>query len=358
MDLDFLILSTRLRYTFGLASLLLAVVVSSQAWAGPKDEVRDLAPMWRANAPICFTSPSADDCHDGDMTLFNGLLCASGEELGCESVKKAQDDAGRWHRSVRYRQHPELRPDNSFSWDMALGVQLYSVTKNDKAALEKWLRWVEANRPCLSNISHDGRNYCIVRGLPRWCTDDTEKGCTAKPQGLALLYRTARYLGAAIPPPAVTVPPSGLPGEVIRMAIKEAKEANALFSLERLFIATEDLQPNLILIDAAVNREGFPRHLTATEIMLYRITGGSAADVDYAALMLAQKEPHNAFFQYLVSGSTDDVAQKVLALAPKSAAELPLHKADWTWQRAKDDEAWKRAKLWDFVFMANLLAKP
>lgn len=325
--------------------------------AGPRDEVRELAPMWRANAPLCFTSPSADECRDGDMTLFNGLLCASGEELGCQSVKNAQDNSGRWHRSVRYRQHPEWRPENSFSWDMTLGVQLYAVVKNDKIALEKWLSWVETNRPCLSNISHNGRNYCIVRGLPRWCTDDTEKGCTAKPQGLALLYRTARFLNAKIPPPAVTTPPSGIPGIVIKRAIEEAQEANAALSLERLFKATEDLQPGLILIDAAVNREGFPRHLTATEIMLYRLTGGTDADVDYAAHILARKEPKNAFFQYLVSGPTDAVAEQVLLLAPKSEAELPLKKADWTWQRAEGDEAWKRSKLWDFVFMANLLSK-
>jgi hypothetical protein len=52
-----------------------------------------------------------------------------------------------------------------------------------------------------------------------------------------------------------------------------------------------------------------------------------------------------------------EVAQKVLALAPKSEAELPTpaQRADWTWQRAAADHAWKRTKLWDFVFMAQLL---
>ncbi len=339
-----------------LVAVFSTLAFAGQAAAGPKDDVTRLAPMWRANAPICFGAPSADECHDGDMTLFNGLLCASGEELGCDSVRLAQDASGRWHRSVRYRQHPEWRPHDSFSWDMALGVQLYAIKKKDKAALQRWMRWVEANRPCISNISHGGRDYCLIRGLPRWCTDDTEKGCTAKPQGLALLYRTARYLGADIPPPAVTEAPAGLPGIVIGKAIEEAKEANALFSLERLFKATEGLQPRLIMIDAAVNREGFPRHLTATEILLYRMSGGSDADIDYAALILAQKDPHNAFFQYLVSGPTDDVAEKLLALAPQSSAGLPADKADWTWQRAKSDQAWKRAKLWDFVFVANLLS--
>ncbi len=337
------------------ALISLGASATATAATDPREEVQRLAPMWRAHAPMCFGAPSAQDCHDGDMTLFNGILCAAGDGLGCESVKGAQDASGRWHRSVRYRQHPELRPHNSFSWDMALGVQLYAVKQKDKAALERWLAWVENSRPCLSKMSVSGRDYCLVRGLPRWCTDDTEKGCTAKPQGLALLYRTAKFLGAAIPPPAETKPPSGLPGEVVRLAIEQAREANATFSLERLFEATKDLQPWLILIDAAVNREGFPRHLTAAEIMLFRMTGDTTPDVEYAAEILARREPHNAFFAYLVAGPTDEVAEKVLALAPKSVAELPDRLADWTWQRAKSDEAWKRSKLWDFVLMAHLL---
>lgn len=324
------------------------------AVAGPKEEVRNLLPLWRDNAPLCQGAPSAEGCEDGDMTLFNGLLCASGEALGCRSVEQAQDESGRWHRSVRFRHHPELRKDNSFSWDMALGVQLYVVTTGDKAALERWLNWVERSRPCLTTLPFEGRNYCLVRGIPRWCTDDTEKGCTAKPQGLALLYRTVQFLGVKVPPPAEDTPPAGLGGIVVKLAIEEAREANAALSLERLFAATRDLQPELILIDAAVNRVGYPRHLTATEILLFRATGGSVPDVDYAAIVLARREPHNAFFAYLVNGQNDEVAAKLLALAPRTVSDLPVHKADWTWQRAHDEEAWKRAKLWDFVFMGNL----
>ncbi|MGN7918595.1 hypothetical protein [Lysobacter sp. 22409] len=327
------------------------------AMSGPKEEVRDLLPLWRDNAPLCQGAPSAEGCEDGDMTLFNGLLCASGEALGCRSVAEAQDESGRWHRSVRFRHHPELRKDNSFSWDMALGVQLYAVTSGDKDALERWLSWVERSRPCLTMLPFEGHNYCLVRGIPRWCTDDTEKGCTAKPQSLALLYRTVQFLGAKVPSPAENTPPDGLGGIVVRSAIEEAREANAALSLERLFAATRDLQPELILIDAAVNREGYPRHLTATEILLFRATGSSVPDVDYAAIVLARREPHNAFFAYLVSGPNDEVARKLLALAPRTASDLPAHKADWTWQRAGHEEAWKRAKLWDFVFMGNLATR-
>jgi hypothetical protein len=40
-------------------------------------------------------------CNDGDMALFNGLLCAVGESKGCDGVQNAQDRApgGQWWRS-------------------------------------------------------------------------------------------------------------------------------------------------------------------------------------------------------------------------------------------------------------------
>jgi hypothetical protein len=59
----------------------------------------DAMTYWRAKAFHCtdngkdFPSkermPTAKDpspCEDGDMTLFNGLLCAAGESIGCDAV--------------------------------------------------------------------------------------------------------------------------------------------------------------------------------------------------------------------------------------------------------------------------------
>ncbi len=57
--------------------------------------------FWRAQAFKCrvpgseITFPSrptgseSQPCDDGDMTLFNGLLCAAGEEDGCKAVADA-----------------------------------------------------------------------------------------------------------------------------------------------------------------------------------------------------------------------------------------------------------------------------
>ena len=340
------------------AALLLALVcvASVGARASNLSDVQTLVPLWLANAPKCQGFPSSDSCHDGDMTLFNGLLCASGDQLGCQGVKAAQDDSGRWHRSPRLAADPSSKPTNSFSWDMALGVQLYAVTTGDTAALGRWLSWVEVNRPCIvESPKVGGQTYCLVRGWPRWCTDDTEKGCTAKPQNLATLIRTVDTLGIPLPAPAEDPLPGGIAGAVIKKLQDESREANATLSLKRLLESARGQQPTILLLDAAVNREGYPRNLAGTEILLARRLGLSSREVALAALILGEKEPANAFFQYLVDGPTERVAGLLLKVAPKTAAQIPAKKDDWTWQRAQSEETWKEANLWDFVFMARLL---
>ena len=49
---------------------------------------------WRALAPTCEGLPSKANCDDGDMLLFSGLLCASGEAAGCEAARQSQGE--RW----------------------------------------------------------------------------------------------------------------------------------------------------------------------------------------------------------------------------------------------------------------------
>src|SRR5437016_3322267 len=61
--------------------------------------------FWRSNAPRCagpsgYAFPSGEQeaggvaCEDGDMVLFNGLLCASGEAEGCDMVLRSQVTTG------------------------------------------------------------------------------------------------------------------------------------------------------------------------------------------------------------------------------------------------------------------------
>ncbi|TXH69859.1 MAG: hypothetical protein E6Q88_08915, partial [Lysobacteraceae bacterium] len=181
--------------------ILLAVgwVVPVAAQQIPEERVR----WWRDNAPTCiapdgFAFPAkreGGDCGDGDITLFAGLLCVAGEPIGCETVKRAQIASGRWFRSPRRAQQDNLGQPNSFSPDMAFGAQLYAVSQRDAAAMTRWLTWIDRVRPCWIG---SGDN-CFRGPVLRFCTDDTEKGCTVRPGDAATLNATVRALKAELP---------------------------------------------------------------------------------------------------------------------------------------------------------------
>src|SRR5690348_11546418 len=80
-------------------------------------ELTERRAAWHAGAPRCGEFPSKEACEDGDTTLFNGLLCASGEPLGCRAVQRAQGADGRFWRSPR-RVDGNLGQPKSFSRDM------------------------------------------------------------------------------------------------------------------------------------------------------------------------------------------------------------------------------------------------
>ena len=78
--------------------VLLFVVVPSffadEAWS--RDAWSDAAHLCHAPDGFAFASKGPidskvypDDCDDGDPTIFNGLLCASGDKRGCEAVKRS-----------------------------------------------------------------------------------------------------------------------------------------------------------------------------------------------------------------------------------------------------------------------------
>ena len=58
-------------------------------------ELADRRLDWTVTASTCDGWPSKDDCDDGDMTLFSGLLCGSGEPSGCAAVRASRSGSGR-----------------------------------------------------------------------------------------------------------------------------------------------------------------------------------------------------------------------------------------------------------------------
>lgn len=216
-----------------IARVVCAVIAASfiqVAQSGPLEDVQRLSQsLWRKHLPYCtdsqgFAFPSkisaAGECDDRDSVIFNGLLCASGEEVGCTAVIKSQDRAatlpnkGAWWRSPRIAladqkcSNPNGMCD-SFSHDQGLGVLLTVVTKRSdpdyKKRLGDWVTWIDANRPCII-----GNEPLCVRGWPRVCRDDTEppnwpfKGCSLRPGDLAMMQTVLGRLGLPLipdPPP-------------------------------------------------------------------------------------------------------------------------------------------------------------
>lgn len=325
--------------TMAAVLMLVSLAVAAQPGIAPKID-DPFEKLWRSGAPVCKASvegvavqfPSKRDCNDGDMTLFNGLLCAAGFDEGCEGVRLAQDGTGRWHRSPRLRNDPSLYPQSSFSPDMAIGVQLYFIAAKDRAAAtataRRWVSWLEESVPCMAV----GANGCIFKSpIPRFCTDDEERGCAMRPGDAALLASTLEFV-RAMPPAQTTV------GAYLRQFKGD--------------------MTNLLTLSATVNKPGYSRHLVAASALAFQLINvGSVEDkarVLAAANILALLEPENPFFLKIAGRSQDAVNSATLAVCPATLEEVPAEKDEWTWERTWSDAAWRRTMLWDCLFARKL----
>lgn len=100
-------------------------------------ELRSRAAAIRSWSPVCKGEASKRVCDQGDNTLWNGLLCASGEAWACDAVRKMQEPAG-WVRRSASRLGNDAE-QNPTSRDMHLGFALYAQERGDRAAVERVL---------------------------------------------------------------------------------------------------------------------------------------------------------------------------------------------------------------------------
>lgn len=292
----------------------------------------ELEEHWRRIAPRCESNywnfPAKRDgseCDDGDVTLFAGLLCYSGEQAGCEAVSDAQDSNGRWFRSPRRKATNNLNKPNSFSPDMALGAQLYIVATRNIHALQSWLNWMDNARPCWIGTGDN----CLRGPFLRFCPDDNEGGCTVRPTDAALMWALSDRFNVWPP------------------------ETNT----QNLFRQAGSNFATMIWLDSQLNKPGYSQHLVAVEILLLRALGYNSNDLlERAAQSLSARQPRNPFFAYLAFGRTAAVRDLVVSQCP-GLGETPPVTDEWAWERSDDQEAWKKSMVWDCIFMANLLKR-
>ncbi|RXG97197.1 hypothetical protein [Bradyrhizobium vignae] len=281
--------------------------------------------------PTKYSAGDPTHCDDGDMTLFNGLLCAAGDGRGCEGVRLSQGADGRWWRSPRRIGWTYPNHDVSFSPDQALGVMLYAVATRDVKAFDRWLQWIADNRPCLIKV---GSN-CIKEGWLRYCTDDAaDKRCTLRPGDCTYLKATANYLGSAR---------ARLCEDVIDdLAGAAPFPKNLILSV-----------PGQALASATANTPGFPLHLASVGLFLARTMGLQDPDLDAAAKVLVAKQGENPFFQFLSVGKAQGVTDQLLALCPTQARPSG-NRSQWAWERDQAEQAWKDSMYWDCIFLGKL----
>lgn len=322
---------------FRAIALLACIALTRVASA---DELTDRMEFWESKAPWCINHtpkfPSSEPgepgpCGDGDMTLFNGMLCAAGDERGCKAVEEAQADSGEWHRSPRLRALGyNDRGDAKFSPDMALGAQLYLITKNDRDRGWKWLMWLNDNVPCVQKSFFS--DACWFYGMPRFCAP--HQGCTARPGDLATLSWTVDYLQQK----------TGMP------ALPDGRFRGVLGTFSGIGSLNKE-------IDSRVNDPGFSQHLIATSVWVVRLAGHDDERMRAAIDRLVKKNPSNAFFLYLRDGRTEAVRQRTLERCPSPQRPSVHPLFEWQWERAEGSSAWKNSNYWDCIFMGRLLSK-
>jgi hypothetical protein len=277
--------------------------------------------FWEEMAPLCEGYPSKQECDDGDMALFGGLLCASGDERGCALVRDAQGTDGRWWRSPR-RRDGQVRTGASFSRDMSLGVLLYLATAHDGDAAGRWLDWIDSHRPCVIKLPNGS---CASHGLHRLCTDDDGNSCTITPAIWGAMGSVWRSLDL----PLTTEMRAGL-----------------------------GLDDGALAVQARSAPIGYQAHLVAVQAFLKQTQGDATAGTRDAVATLADRQPDNPFFAYLAGDHSPALRARVHTLCPTRAGGIPDRRSQWAWERDTAGAPWQSSIGWDCIFLDNLLAAP
>lgn len=375
---------------------------------------------WRSKAFTCPSTsgggdfPSKDEekngqgtkdypCDDGDATLFNGLLCASGEEAGCRAVANAQArargaKAGQWYRSPNRRAmglgactNGEARVGterycreciNSFSPDQMLGLSLYLVVKHDTDAAQHWLDWIERNAKS-TTLTHKPSGKKSTLPWPRLCDlDEPSNACIAiskkKKPGEVLGYhagacfylptdiRDLAYIAdklevdlppvtaraAALSRATVSALAGGTPPLVLDQIAAEAGPDNFVLHLQAVRVLIR-----MIVRNPSLKYENLPPLPTSSSTIAAPWDEGISEDpilLHERAKSIASRQPWNAFYALLASGPTPAVRDLIASGCPKNGQEL-AERFEWLWNKTELLTA--RSSGWDCVFVAQLYNK-
>ncbi|UOF01339.1 hypothetical protein [Bdellovibrio reynosensis] len=271
---------------------------------------------WKSIAPLCehkqIPYPSKGNCETGDMTLFSGLLCLSGEEEGCKMVADSLDQKGQWWRSPHLIGSNEQT--NDFSGDMFAGAMAYLHKTKDIASYNRWVNFLLANT---KDIPAAGTPRLTFH---RSCFKDTNGTCQLMGDDWYWLKRLGNQLG-----------------------------------VNTDHFPDYGYEPSWLLIQSLTNERGFRLHLVAVAVLNHLHQKTKNVNIDLAAKVLSAREPENPFFRFLAFGKEKRVFELLDKYCPAFGSAAPTRQHQWSWEREIEDKAYESSMGWDCVFMANLI---
>jgi len=284
-----------------------------------RDRYRQISPRMQMPDGSGYAFPAKhrpDGYDDGDMAIFGGLLCLSGEAEGCELVRRSQGSNGQFWRSPA---RANGKTDDQFSGDQFKGVAAYWAKTSDYASVGRYLDAVSKKWS-----KYPSENTFLIK-MFNGCDDDPGGKCN-------LIEEEWRWL-------IVNSANGGIEGKIPA----EMRDYVGIFGDP---VAAYGWKTSL-------NKLGYRTHLTAVEVYIARKLGIKDSKVDDAAQILAGRQPKNPFFVYLHLGKDQIVADLVRQKCVPDPQQP--EQSEWAWERVEENEAWKKSMGWDCIFMLNNL---
>ena len=318
------------------------------------------------------------------LIALNGLICAAGDNRGCDTVKRSQAPDGLWWRSPKKLAELHVDPtghESQFSKDHSLGVWAYIAQKKDVLAFRRWTDWMSKHkkfgiwpRYCLDATCDFFFSDCPMLDRLAILLDEPNSLCNPSPISsdnilAALQASFDNALGdfGSIPGAGVLEPAQQYFRSVFDTAMKPLRELNYKVEelnekVETLARVTSNASGIITMLNAEANNPGFARHDVGYSAFLLQKYGAfNPNEVSQAAKIIAADEPENAFFEYVSNGGpTPRMLDLILAKCPAKKTDKRGFKFQWIWEREDREpdphkpQAWQETMYWDCLFVANL----
>ena len=301
-------------------------------------------------------NPLKGQCNDGDGVIFNGVLCISGDDRGCDAVRRSQAADGEFWRSPR-KVGVFSKDETPFSNDHVLGVWAYIAHKKDSVAFRKWIDWIDGQpfpRFCQDDNCIFGVSDCPMLDALALILHEFNKVCDPQHKAMDLAARAAvdaqRRFNDAVArlykiPGSVVLRPAVEPLEAsfnagVNLLLKATQKSEEVRIQAATYARALSGAPSLIVgINALVNKQGPGQWDAAVEALLLRkFFHLNVPGFSEATTILASKQRENPFFEYVAHGPTDRMLAQILAKCPAPENDPPHARFQWTWERADDEQ--------------------